>query len=292
MVAHIFALLFASSVVGETFEIGQRVFIKPDVEVIIDGRLVSLDDLAAIQPDPATVGKVLNGTLWLGGLWVRESDVMSIEAARQFYTAEIKRNPESASAYVRRGQVRIEERNLDLAVNDFNEAVRLDPKFATAYIGRGRVWELRLDHQRAIDDYTESIRLVPTANAHSNRGNAWAAIGAYENALNDHNESVRLGPTVAIPYNNLAWLLSTCPDGRFRDGERALTMAKKSFELDNADDPNKFDTIAAAYAESGDFDAAVEWQEKACALAEGGLKESLHSRLNLYKAGKPFRSAK
>lgn len=66
-------------------------------------------------------------------------------------------------------------------------------------------------------------------------------------------------------------------------------MAKKSFELDNGDDPYKFDTVAAAYAESGDFDAAVIWQEKACALADRVLKEGVLSRLDLYKAGKPFR---
>ena len=55
------------------------------------------------------------------------------------------------------------------------------------------------------------------------------------------------------------------------------------------------DTLAAAYAESGDFEQASQWQEKAVTLMAGDkratekAKEALRSHLELYKAKKPCR---
>jgi len=47
--------------------------------------------------------------------------------------------------------------------------------------------------------------------------------------------------------------------------------------------------IAAAYAESGDFEHAKEWEEKAIGMApDENSKQDCRSRLELYKQGKPF----
>jgi tetratricopeptide (TPR) repeat protein len=51
------------------------------------------------------------------------------------------------------------------------------------------------------------------------------------------------------------------------------------------------DTLAAAYAEAGDFDKAVQWQEKAIELAPEEAKNHYRSRLDLYKSGRPYREA-
>ena len=52
------------------------------------------------------------------------------------------------------------------------------------------------------------------------------------------------------------------------------------------------DTLAAANAEAGDFDAAVKWEAKALALVakddEPGRK-AMDARLVLYRAKKPYR---
>ncbi len=49
--------------------------------------------------------------------------------------------------------------------------------------------------------------------------------------------------------------------------------------------------LAAAYAEQGDFDQAVEWQEKATDMVSGKRRNDFRARLNLYKAHKPLREA-
>lgn len=51
-------------------------------------------------------------------------------------------------------------------------------------------------------------------------------------------------------------------------------------------------TLAAAYAESGDFQQVIEWQSKAIEL--GGARKEINDyrqRLELYKQGKPYREA-
>jgi len=49
------------------------------------------------------------------------------------------------------------------------------------------------------------------------------------------------------------------------------------------------DTLAAAYAEAGEFDKAVEWQTKARDLAPENQKADYQTRVDLYRAGKPYR---
>jgi tetratricopeptide (TPR) repeat protein len=51
------------------------------------------------------------------------------------------------------------------------------------------------------------------------------------------------------------------------------------------------DTLAAAYAEEGQFEKALEWQKKALELAPENFKADLNTRLKLYEAGKPYRDA-
>ncbi len=61
---------------------------------------------------------------------------------------------------------------------------------------------------------------------------------------------------------DLAWLLATCPDARVRDGRRAVSLARHALELARAH-PDLPETLAAAYAEAGNFELAVHWRTEA-----------------------------
>lgn len=101
--------------------------------------------------------------------------------------------------------------------------------------------------------------------------------------------------------NMLAWIRATHPDAALRDGEQALRLAREV--VARAPDPDYQDTLAAALAEGGDFEAAVRVQREALALldAEGdpGLagqdlderRTRLRERLRSYEAGRPWRDS-
>ncbi|MBA4066529.1 MAG: hypothetical protein C0501_23060 [Isosphaera sp.] len=62
--------------------------------------------------------------------------------------------------------------------------------------------------------------------------------------------------------NNIAWLLATAPFPSLRDGRRAVAYAIRACELNRWSSIEFLETLAAAHAEAGEFDKAVEWQQK------------------------------
>jgi tetratricopeptide (TPR) repeat protein len=93
--------------------------------------------------------------------------------------------------------------------------------------------------------------------------------------------------------NELAWLQATCPVAEVRNGAKAIEYATKACELTKWKTANDVDTLAAAYAEAGDFESAVKWQKEAINLLTGKepaeWRSGFEARLKLYQSGKPYR---
>ena len=165
------------------------------------------------------------------------------------------------------------------------------PRIALAYNDRGGAWYYKQDYDKAIADFNEAIRLDSGfAPAYNNRGNAWRVRKNYDMAIADYNEAIRLDRTFAPAYQALARLWATCPEESFRDGKRAVELATRACGLAEWKDANMLATLAAAYAEVGKFDKAVEWEEKAIQLyANADDRKKGEERLKLYKDKKPYR---
>src|SRR5205807_6285695 len=78
--------------------------------------------------------------------------------------------------------------------------------------------------------------------------------------------------------NDRAWLRATCADPSIRNGQLAIADAKKACEIDEWQDTSYMDTLAAAYAEAGDFDSAVRYEEQAISLLKT-VPEKLSRRI-------------
>ena len=88
----------------------------------------------------------------------------------------------------------------------------------------------------------------------------------------------------------LARILATCPDPNLRDGGEALRLADESARATGYQHYLFLDTLAAAYAETGNFEQAVQWQMKAVELIPEKLRPDFSARLKLYQARKPYRT--
>jgi hypothetical protein len=91
--------------------------------------------------------------------------------------------------------------------------------------------------------------------------------------------------------NSIAWLRATFPEQSLRDGKQAVSEATRACELTEWKDWAYLDTLAAAYAETGDFENAVKFQSQAIepSTASADQQGGMRKRLELYRKKKPYR---
>ncbi len=199
------------------------------------------------------------------------------------------RGAETAADYVNRGIKLALTGEYDKAIADFNQALAIDPKIASAYTARGNAWFDKGKLDKALADFNQALAIDPKDTlAYCNRGMLWESKGEFDKAIADYTKAQKLAPALSGTSFNLAGIYATCPDAKYRDGKRALEYAKKANQLSGGKDSVVLDILAAAYAESGDFAKAREWEEKAIELAPKEINKDYRDQLELYKQGKPY----
>ncbi len=175
-----------------------------------------------------------------------------------------------------------------------DEALRLDPKNSPALINRAMVAHKEKKYEEAMRDLNTAIRAEPYSPYNPfARAVVYESLGKPQLALINYANALRLGPPQdvrAAINNQIAWLQATSPDPAVRNGKRAVAHAEAAYRFATRKS-DYIDTLAAAYAEAGNFEKAVNHQESAIAKAEGNAEElrGFRNRLALYRAGKPYR---
>jgi len=98
-----------------------------------------------------------------------------------------------------------------------------------------------------------------------------------------------------VVLNDLAWILTAANKPELRDGQEAVRLATKAVELTHRREPILIGTLAAAYAETGQFTNAVEMANNAVALALVTGQEDVAGKYfklrKLYAAGMTLSTA-
>jgi len=123
------------------------------------------------------------------------------------------------------------------------------------------------------------------------RAQACALDHQYLAASRDFDRALQIESSNVSVLNGSAWLLATCPDEKVRSPQLAFRRATAACELTRWRDPACLDTLAAACAERGDFNAAVNWATRAIDLKphDEPFRRDVQPRLDLYRAGAPYR---
>jgi tetratricopeptide (TPR) repeat protein len=150
-------------------------------------------------------------------------------------------------------------------------------------------------YELAIQDCNEALRQYPTfVDASLLRATINSVYGKYAEALKELNYVISLHPqrvTLGRALKQRAWLQATCPNPAFRNGQQAIKDAKAACSIAEWRDENTIDTLAAAYAETGDFDSAVRYAAQA--LAVKGItpvdQKHIQRHLTLFQQHQPIR---
>ena len=148
----------------------------------------------------------------------------------------------------------------------------------------------------AIAELNKAIELKPRfPGAQETLASAYQALGDWHQALEHWQKAMSLDSTRVSAMAGAAWLLATAPDASVRNGQRAVTLAKNAIAMSSGDDPNLLDVLAAAYAESGEFDRASSEIARAITAANAHnnkeLAAAMQARRRLYLQRKPFRDS-
>lgn len=178
------------------------------------------------------------------------------------------------------------------AVEAYTESLKRDPLRFTPYDKRAHMYFVRKEWNHAIADYNKAIQMRPDIlRNYSNRALAYRELGQFAKARADFENAYERGMVNPTAFY-LAELLATCPESAIRDGQRAIEYAQEACKQRNFKDYQSLSILAAAYAEAGQWDEAMQRSKQAMEMAVGQDRTSERWSWESYQFHEPRRHFK
>jgi tetratricopeptide (TPR) repeat protein len=193
----------------------------------------------------------------------------------------LNRSPENDVALTGLAMIEVGRGQTDDAITHFRHALSLRDGNATAHYGLALALSKQNKIQEAIGHWQRSVELQPdNINARNYLGAALAEIGHTSEAMEQWQQALAFDSDNGNAANNLAWVLATSPDPTLRSGAQAVAYAKRATKVPGGDNPLVHRTLAAAYAENGQFAEAISAAEHAKQLAQATGNSALVNELD------------
>jgi len=289
-----------------------------------DEAIVQFQQALAIQPDNAVAHFNLGIALLQRG---------QPDDAILHYQRAVAIQPDFVEAHYNLGNALLQKGQTGEAILHYQTAIGIKPDYFDAHNNLGTAFFKKGKVVDAIAQYQAAIKIQPdNAEIHNNLAYALLQMGEVEAAMEQSREALKIQPDYAKARKNLgaalfqqgrvdeaiiqfqkaltiqpglveaqsdlahiAWVLATSPDPSVRNGTKAVELAEQTDRLASGRNPAMAATLAAAYAEAGQFPEAITTAQRALQLAASqnnpALVAALEAQLKLYQAGFPFHDA-
>ncbi|MBR5161237.1 MAG: hypothetical protein IKW80_06380, partial [Thermoguttaceae bacterium] len=207
----------------------------------------------------------------------------------------LNKEPENTELRVFRAKLRIEDEKYDDALQEINLALFFDENSSfldmmktliLCYKDKANFDDARKAIEKLLDDKDADARALIVARdaAHvmkdpelmlkisqavlkQDEKNEYAlsllpsiyiVLKQYDKAVEAFEKNIELNPESPTALNNYSWFLATITEDAYRDGKKALELALKAAKATEYKQSFILSTLAAAYAETGDFENAIK----------------------------------
>jgi protein O-mannosyl-transferase len=221
-------------------------------------------------------------------------DAGQLQDALPYYREAIAIDANSADAYFNIGWICLAQGLRPEAKAQFEAAIRVQGDHAEAHFCMGQLL-VATDANLALQEYRRVLAIDPKhTRAMEGAVDILSAQGRLPEALQTARQALSLDGNLQLSLGVAAGILAGYEDPNFRDGKLALEYALRLCRITRDADPRSLDVLAGAYAETGNYDQAVQTVQKAIdqATAKGWQTwaEMFRAHQRLYLAKKPFRA--
>ncbi len=215
-----------------------------------------------------------------------------IDAAILHCQRAVTIQPNDPDAQVALGNALFQKGIIDESIGHYQKALAIRPYYVTAHYNLSSALLEKGEIDEAIFHCQAALSIQPEhADAHTNFAAAFLKKGEIANAIEQYKKTLELAPRSVPALNNLAWIFATYSDPALRDGTKALELAQEANEFSRRSNPVVLRTLAAAHANAGQFNRAVEVGQLALSLTDrqSPLANALQKEIADYQAGLPYR---
>jgi tetratricopeptide (TPR) repeat protein len=194
------------------------------------------------------------------------------------------------------GIVFLQQGKLDEAISLLQAAVDLRPdnspaheNLAKALLQKGQVADALIHYRKLLELQPDNIEV------HNIVGTVLVQRGHIKEGVDEWEKVLAIQPDNGNAMSNLAWIFATSPDDSLRDGTKAVQLGEEAVRISGRRIPIIFRTLAAAYAENGEFSKAIQTAEQGVELANSqgnsALASELRGNIALYQEQRPLRDS-
>jgi tetratricopeptide (TPR) repeat protein len=206
----------------------------------------------------------------------------------------VRMQPNDPDAHVAFANALLQKKRTDDAIAHYQKAVAIRPDYFFARYGLGHALLEKGKLDSAIEHSRAALLIQPNnADCHTVLAIALDEKGQWAEAIQHYEKALEISPQSISALNNLAWLLAAGSNASLRNGARAIQFAQQADQLSGGTNVLVLRTLAAAYAEAGQFGKAIETAHAAMQLGQSQRDDSLATELQqeiaLYELGLPYR---